>query len=372
MECTGAATTAPAGFVEVSPARRVLDTRTGGPRPPAGTTFTLDLSGVPGVTAATTAVALTITSDAPAAEGFVSAWAAGSPRPTTSALNFAPGAIVAPRASWVLVPVSASRTVTLYISASTHLIVDVAAVTNTDAGAGYASIGATPVRAFDSRATAPFGAREARTLALTPFGVPANATLVAVNVTGLVDGVSGEIGYVSAAPNAADAPKTSTVNVAPGAPRANFALVPVGPGGTISLYSSVGAHVIVDIAGYIAPGASGRFVAVNPTRMADTRATNTTLNPGEQQRVALPFVGLPTTPSTVVGTLTVVERYASGWGAASDARPGQVSNVNFSAGGDAIAAGVMTPIPSGDATHVVASAPTHALLDVTGVIVNIG
>lgn len=361
--------TAPAGFAPVSPAARVLDTRRDGPAA-AGTIFTLDLSGVPGVDASTTAVALSITADGPAAAGYVSAWPAHLPQPATSVLNFSTGAVRAARSSWVLVPISPDRRLRVFTSASVHLIADVTAITSTTRTSGYAAIGAAPVRAFDSRSSAAFTAGEHRTLSLGAVGVPADATLVAVNVTADVDSApGGGVGYVSAAPSSAAAPSTSTVSVAPGSPRANFALVPIGPGGTIALYSSVGAHVIVDVAGYVAPSAPGRYVAVNPTRVADSRVTRTMLTPGERRSVALPFAGLPNAPVTVVGTLTIADPIADGWAAASDAPTGAVSNVNFAAGPGATAAGVMTPIPTGNATTLVSSTAADVIVDITGVIV---
>ena len=48
---------------------------------------------------------------------------------------------------------------------------------------------------------------------------------------------------------------------------------------------------------------------------------------------------------------------------------GTVSNVNYAAGLGATAAGVMTPIPTGGSTTVVASTVADVIVDVTGVIV---
>jgi hypothetical protein len=67
----------------------------------------------------------------------------------------------------------------------------------------------------------------------------------------------------------------------------------------------------------------------------------------------------------------VVDPVADGWAAASDATPGTVSNVNFAAGPGATAAGVISPIPSGSSTQLVASTVADVLFDVTGVIVDI-
>lgn len=94
-------------FTPVPPVR-VLDTR-GGPAVAGGRTITLDLAGRLPSTA--TAVVLNVTGVAPTVGTYVTAYPAGSARPTVSSLNLAPGET---RANLVTVAVGASRAVSLY------------------------------------------------------------------------------------------------------------------------------------------------------------------------------------------------------------------------------------------------------------------
>jgi glucose/arabinose dehydrogenase len=70
-------------------------------------------------------------------------------------------------------------------------------------------------------------------------------------------------------------PVASNVNAVAGEIVANSAVVPVDATGGILIYSFSTADVVIDLLGYfnVAPGAvsAGRFVAVPPTRIADTR-----------------------------------------------------------------------------------------------------
>ena len=101
-------------FGAVTPAR-ILDTRTGsglsGPLPAYGTA-SLQISGRAGVPAGgVAAVALTVTVTQPAASGHVRIWASGATAPSTSNLNFTPGATAA---NTVIAPVGADGAVQIY------------------------------------------------------------------------------------------------------------------------------------------------------------------------------------------------------------------------------------------------------------------
>ena len=59
-------------------------------------------------------------------------------------------------------------------------------------------------------------------------------------------------------------------------PRPNFAIVPVGVGGQITLYMPAGGNVVVDLLGWFGPStgatvAAGRFVGIQPERWMDSR-----------------------------------------------------------------------------------------------------
>jgi hypothetical protein len=116
-------------------------------------------------------------------------------------------------------------------------------------------------------------------------GVPGSGvTAVAVNVT--IVG-AGRPGYGQALPTyAAAVGGFSNFNVDEGGQdRPNFAVVPVGHDGRISIYANTGGDLLVDVLGWFGPSggavASGRFVPLpTSTRALDTRRD------GERRRVA--------------------------------------------------------------------------------------
>jgi hypothetical protein len=113
-------------------------------------------------------------------------------------------------------------------------------------------------------------------------GVPTSG--VAAVVFNLTAAEAEARGYVTAWPTGLPRPLASTVNVDLGTTIAvedqalpNLVTVPVGHDGTVSLYASMGTHLIADIAGYYqaaVSSAEGRFQPVGPTRILDTRPTS--------------------------------------------------------------------------------------------------
>jgi hypothetical protein len=114
-------------YVALSPAR-VLDTRTGaggvtGPLA-AGASVDVAVTGTGGVPATgVSAVVLNATVVGPAGPGFLTVFPAGSARPLASDLNYAPGET---RPNLVVVKVGAGGKVSLFTSAATHVVFDVA------------------------------------------------------------------------------------------------------------------------------------------------------------------------------------------------------------------------------------------------------
>jgi hypothetical protein len=115
-------------FGSVAPSR-LLDTRSGVGAPakqvaPLGV-VALQVTGRGGVPAGASAVVLNVTVAGSTSSGFVTVWADGDVRPTTSSLNFLPGQIIP---NLVIAPVGADGKVDLYNGSpgSTSLVVDVA------------------------------------------------------------------------------------------------------------------------------------------------------------------------------------------------------------------------------------------------------
>ena len=114
------------------------------------------------------------------------------------------------------------------------------------------------------------GAQKVLTVQVTGVaGVPADATAVVLNLTAVGATLPT---YVTAWPAGSARPTTSNLNVHDANPVPNTAVVPVGAGGAISLFSSSGSvNLLADITGYFAPGTASEFTAVGPCRVFDTR-----------------------------------------------------------------------------------------------------
>jgi hypothetical protein len=203
-----------------------------------------------------------------------------------------------------------------------------------------------PERVLDTRqagASGPIGDGATVNIGAAPTGVArADVAALVVNVT--ATGVGGP-GYVQAYP--ADAPgaigQTSTLNIERGVDTANSVIVPVGASGA-ALYVSLPAggttHLVADVTGYISSSAgssstAGRFVALRPGRVFDSRATSALI---DDAAGTVDVVGAPgPAPAVAVGatavavnlTVTSAQRpgYLQAW--AGGPQPA-TSNLNWS------------------------------------------
>ncbi|WP_409493520.1 ricin-type beta-trefoil lectin domain protein [Amycolatopsis sp. cmx-11-12] len=130
-------------------------------------------------------------------------------------------------------------------------------------------------------------------------GVPANATAVAVNITGLE--ATGET-FITATGQTFGA--STTLNLRRNDRRSNLAIVGIAENGTIKLRNESGeVNVLVDVVGWFAPGQGAKYVALTtPARIADT-GTGTGV-PGRP-------IGAGDTASVQVGGLAGVSSSAS-------------------------------------------------------------
>jgi hypothetical protein len=78
-------------------------------------------------------------------------------------------------------------------------------------------------------------------------------------------------GYATVWPCGTPMPDASNVNFAAGATAANGVVAPIGAGGSICVFTSANAHLIVDIAGWFTGGAAASFTGNIPKRFVDTR-----------------------------------------------------------------------------------------------------
>jgi Subtilase family len=244
---------------------------------------------------------------------------------------------------------------------------------------------ANPTRILDTRAGsatpgARIGPHPQFTILDLPIGIP-GATAAAVSIVS-VDSVAQ--GYIQALPKLMGTlAGSSNLNVATSTQiQPNFAIVPIGVDGSITLYLYAGGNVVVDLLGSFTPAAtpavsSGRFVAVDPVRVLDTRPESNGPVPPEfvphipAAAETVRVTGIPAGASAAV--VNVVADQAQGSGFLRVQPTGatglSTSNGNFVAG---LASGTLSIVPVGsDGTiSVYTSQITHIVVDLMGFITN--
>ena len=165
-----------------------------------------------------------------------------------------------------------------------------------------------PCRLFDARQTPDLERLDVSTWRLSVVGrcgVPASARSVALSI--VATGTTAP-GFVTVSPGGTSRPEVSNLNYERGNTVANSAVVRLGASGSIDVYTSAPADVIIDVTGAfveIPAGVSaGRFVATDPTRVVDTR-TSARRGDGEI-RVPLP-AGVPGDAIALAVSVTAVD-----------------------------------------------------------------
>jgi len=235
-----------------------------------------------------------------------------------------------------------------------------------------------PQRLFDSRPSAQ-PLRPGQVLRVAVEGgaspAPSGAVAVAVNLTGVLPD---ETGWIRAFPCDAPEPTTSSLNPRVGRARANSAIIPTAADGTICLTSNVTTHVIVDITGWFGDGGGQQFVPIRPIRLTDTRQAHPTLNggagpvmlvPGRELRVQVAGTrGISAEVRAATLNLAAVGANDQGFLVAVPCgQPSDVSNLNFTSETGAVANGANVQLDAAGSICVTTSAPTHVLVDITGV-----
>ncbi len=204
-----------------------------------------------------------------------------------------------------------------------------------------------PCRLFDSRETPDVGRLDASSWRIqvtqrcnVPVGARAAAlSLVATDTPGP--------GFVTAWPSGSGRPTVSNLNYVAGNIVANSAVVQLGPGGTIDVYTSGPAQVVIDITGVFvdasAPSASGRFVPAGPSRLLDTRTTGQ--RGSSELRIPLPPDVSPDASALAV-SITAVDAASGGFLTAYPAGSSRpfVSAVNTDANGRTRASLSLVPV----------------------------
>ena len=294
------ASNGPLSFVPITPCR-VVDTRYGtgtfaGPELPAGSTREFNIpNSVCNVPAAAAAYALNVTVVPDGPLSYLTIWPSGQPQPLVSTLN-SDGRI---KANAAIVPAGVSGGVNVYVTDTTHLIIDISGYFMPSASSsGLQFFPLAPCRIADTRGAAaslggPFltgGQNRDFPVLSSSCNVPSNAQAYSLNFTVVPHG---PLLYLTAWPTGQGQPPTSILNALPGTVTANAAVVPAGANGSITAYGSSDTDLVIDINGYFAPAATGgsHFYTLAPCRVIDTR------NPAG----SLPFSGTITVNVTTSG-----------------------------------------------------------------------
>jgi hypothetical protein len=367
----------PLRFVPVTPCR-VVDTRgAGGPLAARSSrSFTIPSGGC-GIPATAQAYSLNVTVVPAGPLSYLTLWPTGQPQPNVSTLNSFAGAVVANAA---IVPAGTNGAVSAYVSDQSDVILDIDGYFDATGSSFYA---ATPCRVADTRgATGQFGgpalvAQQVRDFPIpsATCGIPATATAYSLNLTAIPG--TNYLGYLTTWPTGTAQPGVSTLNSWTGRVVANAVLVPAGSNGSVSVFVTDPANVILDIDGYFGqPGGPGElaFYPLVPCRVVDTRGAQGTFGGPEMAAQSTRSFPIPaggcSVPSTAAAyslNVTVVPdgllSFLTAWPTGA-AQP-LVSTLN-SFDGSVVANAAIVPAGTNGAVSIYVTDRTQVILDING------
>jgi Sortase domain len=216
-----------------------------------------------------------------AAGNYLSAYPTGTAWPGTANLNMSGNGDVSP--NLVTVKLGTGGAVDVLSNQNSDIVLDLVGVYVPTGGdpvrAGRYKLLPTPKRALDTRNTSKPGADAVVRVDLSSLRdqgiIDADAQAVSANITA----TQANRGFIAAYPFGTENPGTSTLNVAQDATRGIGTMVKLGvENGRLgfNLYLQSGAHVIVDVAGFMtgesaSRSTTGQFVPIEPARLLDTR-----------------------------------------------------------------------------------------------------
>jgi hypothetical protein len=289
--------------------------------------------------------------------------------------------------NFAIVPIGLNGSISTYLPAGGHVLIDVLGYfTPSAASSAGRFIAADPRRVLDTRQSIsvkpeslPVGwvnhkplANEVVTVDFKPSsGLPATGVAaVVLTVTG-TDATAA--GFVTAFPAGIAVPDASVLNLPAAGTAANTVIVPLGAGGKISLFTSNGTHLLVDLQGYItdttAPlSGAGRFVPIRPARSFDSRAgaavssTTITLANG----VSLPTTGVDAVSfNATAAPGTVANGFLQLW-PSTGTITGEFSNLNWTRPGQVVASGGIVRLGTTGALNARIEGQGHLIIDVNG------
>jgi hypothetical protein len=234
----------------------------------------------------------------------------------------------------------------------------------TPTAAGFVPV--TPMRILDTRTETDPGAR----LPLEKAGVPpTGATAAVVNLTAVEDQCTAD--FLTAAPCGSAVPDASNLNVTRRRTVANLAIVALGDKQGACVYHGPGTAIVVDLVGWLVPGAS-TYRPATPARIVDTRLGRGPTPATRARLVAAAWTPLPldgfvdATAKSLLANLTVVNPAAAGYLSIAPCGTGEppVSSVNFRPG--QVAANLTVVALGTTPTCLYASAATDVLVDLVG------
>ena len=185
------------------------------------------------------------------------------------------------KADAAIVPAGAAGAVSVYVTDTTNVIIDVNGYFAPVTGSTLAFYPLPPCRVADTRNnTYPPGlgppsltGGQPRVFPIpnaTNCNVPSSAAACSLNLTVVP---SGTLGYLTVWPTGQTQPTVSTLNDTLGRVIANAAIVVAGTGGDVSAYATNNTDLIIDINGYFASAGPGglSLYGVTPCRVLDTR-----------------------------------------------------------------------------------------------------
>ena len=292
----------PEQLVTVTPCR-LLDTRQSSPIP-GGSYETFNLPALAqqnGCAALTSAAVYSLNVTVVPVDGhplgYLTIWPAGRPQPVVSTLNSPDGRI---KANAAIVPAGSSGAVSVYVTDTTDVILDIDGYFATPGTSTLAFYPLTPCRVIATRgADGDLGGPYLQAQVERDFPVlessciPSGLNIAAysMNFTVVPRPAGQPLGYLTVWPRGGAMPVVSTLNNPTATVVANAAVVPAGTDGGIATWPYNSTDLIVDIDGYFATAQPGglSLYPTTPCRVLDTRANN-----------GLPFTGQLSPPPVVL------------------------------------------------------------------------
>jgi YVTN family beta-propeller protein len=266
-------------LVNVTPCR-VVDTRQangefGGPAITGGTSRSFPIpQGACNIPATAAAYSLNVTVVPPSGGtlGYLTIWPTPERQPMVSTLNSPDGRV---KANAAIVPAGVSGSVSVYVSDTTNVLLDIDAYFAPAASGNYQFYPLTPCRIVDTRngdgGMLKAGVERDYTIPGN-CNVPSSAKAYSFNVTVLPS--AGGLDYLTVWPKGETQPTVSTLNDNTGTIVANAAIVPAGGENATAFYAhSNSTNLLLDVNGYFAaPGTGGlSMYPQSPCRVLDTR-----------------------------------------------------------------------------------------------------